>query len=306
MRVGVTLPMAAIGADIAAVRDFVQAAEALGYSHLHIIDHLIGAEAEHHPEVVPLWYTHKDPMREPFTLMSYLAAITETLELVTEILVLPQRQTALVAKQAAEVDVLTGGRLRLGVGLGWNPVESEAMGYDFRTRGRRIEEQIDVLRALWTQEVVNFKGREHRITYAGINPLPVQRPIPIWIGAGGGDHPTPPDVALRRIGRMADGWFLLFPPDEAGREVISRVNNYAREAGRDPSTIGIEGRFWMSGKGPGRLPKSGTTPEDWLDERKAWEDLGATHLTVLTSGAGFSSLQEHIEAIRRYSEVVEG
>jgi probable F420-dependent oxidoreductase len=230
------------------------------------------------------------------TLMSYLAAITARLQLVTAILILPQRQTALVAKQAAEVDVLSGGRLRLGIGVGWNPVEYEALGEDFQNRGRRCEEQITVLRALWTQEVVNFTGQWHRITHAGLNPRPIQRPIPIWIGAGRSARPIPPEAALRRIGRLADGWFPMFAPGEEGRNAIARMRGYAREAGRDPAAIGIEGRVAVTGKGP----------QDWLTQVKAWEELGATHLSVGTGGAGLKSPQEHIEALRRFQEAMGG
>ena len=306
MKLGVNLPMAEIGGDVGAVREFVQAAEGLGYDHLHILDHVLGVDAQHHPEIQPIWYTYKDVMHEPLTLMSYLAAITERLEMVTSILVLPQRQTALVAKQAAEVDVLSGGRLRLGVGLGWNPGEAEAMGQEWSTRARRIEEQVEVLRALWTQEVVNFQGRWHRITYAGINPLPVQRPIPIWIGAGSGSIPMPPDVALRRIGRIADGWILLFPPDEKAREAIDRVNGYAKEAGRDPSAIESDAFTWVAAKGPGMGRLSATGPEEWTRAVKSWRDLGISYLTVATQGAGLSSPREHIETIRRFKEVADG
>ena len=214
--------------------------------------------------------------------------------MVTGILILPQRQTALVAKQAAEVDVLSGGRLRLGIGVGWNPVEYEALGEDFHTRGRRSEEQIEVLLALWTQQVVNFTGHWHQITYAGLNPMPVQRPIPIWIGAGSAASPIPTQAALRRIAALADGWFPLFPPDDAGRKVIARIRDYAKEAGRDPASIGLEGRATVAGKGP----------EDWVTEVKAWEGLGATHLSLGTSGAGLKSPDAHIDAIRRFKEVV--
>ena len=211
MYIGVNLPMTEIGADVGAIRDFAQAAEDLGYTSIRILDHVLGADPEHHPEVEHFPYTHKSVIHEPLTLMSYLAAITKKIHLVTGIIILPQRQTVLVAKQAAEVDVLSGGRLRFGIGLGWNPVEYEALGEDFHNRGRRCEEQIEVLRALWTQEVVSFSGRWHQISHAGLNPLPVQRPIPLWIGAGWSRDPIPVDAALRRIGRLADGWFATFP-----------------------------------------------------------------------------------------------
>ena len=214
--------------------------------------------------------------------------------LVTAILILGQRQTALVAKQAAEVDVLSGGRLRLGVGIGWNHVEYEALGQNFHNRGRRTEEQIPLLRALWTQEVVNFKGRWNHVTDAGINPLPVQRPIPIWMGAGGRLSPVPPERVLRRVARLADGWFPQFSPDEAGRETITRVREYAREEGRDPSVIGMEARINIADG----------NPEFWVERAKAWEELGATHISVNTMRAGLESSEAHINAIRQFKEVV--
>jgi probable F420-dependent oxidoreductase len=294
MQIGVTVPLIEFGADFTGLRDFVQAAEDLGYAHVRLLDHVLGADPQFHPEVPAFPYTHKSYLHEPFTLMGYLAAITTRLQLVTAILILPQRQTALVAKQAAEVDVLSGGRLRLGIGVGWNPVEYEALGEDFHNRGQRCAEQIAVLRALWTQEVVHFKGQWHQITHAGLNPLPVQRPIPIWIGAGRAAHPIPPEVALRRIGRLADGWFPMFSPGEAGRQAIARMHSYAREAGRDPAVIGIEGRVAVAGKGP----------QDWITQARTWEELGATHLSVGTSGGGLRSPQEHIDAIRRCKEVI--
>ena len=178
MHIGVTVPLTEFGADLVGLRDFIQATEDLGYAHVRLLDHVLGADPQFHPEMPQLSYTHKSYLHEPLTFMSYLAGITRRLQLVTAILILPQRQTALVAKQAAEVDVLSGGRLRLGIGIGWNPIEYEALGENFHNRGRRCEEQIAVLRALWTQEVVHFKGQWHQISHAGLNPLPVQRPIP--------------------------------------------------------------------------------------------------------------------------------
>jgi probable F420-dependent oxidoreductase len=296
MQVGVTVPITEIGADLGALRDFVQTAEGLGYSHIRLLDHVLGADPQFHPEAPVFYYTHRSYIHEPFTLMGYLAAITARLQMVTGILILPQRQTALVAKQAAEVDVLSGGRLRLGIGIGWNPVEYQALGEDFHNRGQRSEEQIAVLRALWTQEVVHFKGRWHQVTYAGLNPLPVQRPIPIWIGAGSPSSPIPPESALRRIGRLADGWLPSFSPGQAGRAAIARVQSYAREAGRDPTAIGLEGRVTLPG----------ASPEDWITEVKAWEQMGATHISAMTSRGGFSSPDEHIDAIRQLKEVLDG
>ena len=288
MQVGVTLPIVDFGDDLVGVRDYVQAADDLGYKHVRMLDHVLGADPQFHPEVERFPYTHKSYIHEPLTLMGYLAAITKKVQLVTAILILPQRQTALVAKQAAEVDVLSGGRLRLGIGIGWNPVEFEALGEDFHNRGRRCEEQMEVLRLLWTQEVVNFQGRWHNITHAGLNPLPVQSPIPLWIGGGA-------ERVLRRIGRVSDGWFPQFPPDSEGQAQIARMREYAKAAGRDPASIGVEGRITVANQGP----------EDWVAEAKAWQDVGASHISIGTANSGFTSPDQHIEAIRRVKEVIE-
>jgi probable F420-dependent oxidoreductase len=285
VQVGVTFPQSEIGADPKAIRDYAQAAEDLGYEHLLAYDHVLGAD----PSNREGWrgYTHKTMFHEPLTLFCYLAAITKRLEFVSGVIVLPQRQSALVAKQAAEVDVLSGGRLRLGAGIGWNAVEYEALGEDFSTRGARIEEQIEVMRLLWTREVVSFEGKYHRIDEAGINPLPVQRPIPVWMGARA-------DVGLRRTARVADGWFPLGPLDERMREAVKRLRGYVEEAGRDPDSVGIEAR----------LDVSRVHQEEWIAQTEAWRSLGATHISVNTMNAGLGSPQEHVESIRRYKEAL--
>jgi probable F420-dependent oxidoreductase len=286
MQIGVVFPQTEIGASPAAIRDYAQAAEELGYAHALVFDHVLGADARRHPG----WngpYSHLDMFHEPFVLFGYLAALTRRLELVTGVIILGQRQTALVAKQAAEIDVLSEGRLRLGVGIGWNVVEYEALGSNFHDRGRRSEEQIAVLRALWTQDVVNFKGRWHQISDAGLNPLPLQRPIPIWLGGRA-------EAVVRRVGRLADGWFPQFPPDRAGEDTLNRMRRYAREAGRDPASIGIEAR----------INCAQGTPDTWAQEAEAWQKLGATHLSFNTMRAGLRSVDEHIKAIRAFKEAV--
>ena len=230
MKLGVVFPQTEIGSDPIAVKDYAQAAEALGYSHLIVYDHVLGADTQFHQG----WtgsYTSKDMFHEPFVLFGYLAGITSKLEMVTAVLILGQRQTALVAKQAAEVDVLSGGRLRLGIGVGWNHVEYESLGQNFHDRGKRSEEQIRLLRSLWTEEVVQFQGRWHQVTHAGINPPPVQRPIPIWMGAGGRLSPVPTDRVLRRVARLSDGWFPQFSPDETGRATVAKMGEF-RQGGR--------------------------------------------------------------------------
>ena len=288
MQLGAIFPQTEIGADPGGVREFAQAAESLGYQDLAVFDHVLGADASKHAN----WdrpYRHTDMFHEPFVLFGYLAAFTETIRMTTQILILGQRQTALVAKQAAEVDVLTGGRLRLGIGIGWNYVEYEALGEDFHNRGRRSVEQIELLRALWTQDVVNFKGRYHQVSHAGINPRPVQQPIPIWFGGG---H----ERVVRRIGRLADGWFPQFQPDSAGQEKISQMRQYAKDAGRDPMSIGIEGRI-SYGDG---------NPDTWNKAAAAWDEVGATHLSINTMRAGLQGPDQHIDAIRRFKDAVSG
>jgi probable F420-dependent oxidoreductase len=284
MRYGVIFPQTEIGPDPGGVRAFAEAAEGLGYDHLVVYDHVLGADISGRPDW-PGPYTHKSLFHEPFVLFGYLAAVTQRLELVTGILILAQRQTALVAKQAAEVDVLSGGRLRLGIGIGWNEVEYEALGENFHNRGKRSEEQVEVLRALWSQEVVTYEGKWHRIPAAGINPLPMQRPIPIWFGGGR------TEAVVRRIARLADGWFPQRQPDQQGQEALEQLRQFAREEGRDPASIGIETRV-----------RASDGIETALGQVKEWQRMGATHLGINTMGAGFRTVDEHISAIRAFKE----
>jgi len=288
MKLGVIFPQTEIGADPAAVRDYAQAAEGLGYDHIVVYDHVVGANPASRPGWTPP-YTHNDAFHEPFVLYGYLAGVTEKIGLTTGIVILPQRQTVLVAKQAAAVDVLSKGRLRLGVGIGWNPVEYEALGMNFNDRGRRSEEQIEVMRKLWTNELVTFKGRWHTITDAGLNPLPVQRPIPIWFGGNA-------EPVLKRVGRLGDGWFPLADAGDKVRAMIEKVKAYAKEAGRDPSVIGIEGRVSIAG----------SNPDKWRESVAQWRALGATHVSVNTMKAQLTGAAGHVDAIRRFRDAVGG
>jgi len=288
MRIGVIFPQVEIGSDPTAIRDYAQAAEVLGYDYILAFDHVLGANAASRPG----WhgsYQHTDMFHEPFVLFGYLAGVTKSIELATGVLILPQRQTVLVAKQAASLDVVSGGRLRLGIGIGWNAAEYEGLGENFHNRGLRSEEQIEVLRALWTQELITYDGRWHEITDAGLNPLPVQRPIPIWFGGSS-------DLVLRRIARLGDGWILNMRPDNTGRAAIERMHTYARQDGRDPATIGIEGWVSIANRSPG----------EWVNEVATWKNFGATHISVNTMNAGLSSPDDHMDAIRRFKEVVDG
>ena len=277
MRIGVVFPQTEIGADVGAVRAYAQRVEELGFRHVLAYDHVLGADpAVHHGWRGP--YDVTTTFHEPFVLFGYLAGIT-SLELVTGIIILPQRQTALVAKQAAEVDLLTRGRFRLGIGLGWNAVEYEALGQDFSTRGRRVEEQVDLLRRLWTEPTVTHRGRFDRVTGAGLAPLPVQRPIPVWFGGQS-------DRAYRRIGRLADGWFPQVPPGPKLDEARSVVERAAAEAGRDPASLGLEGRVSWRG-----------SPEKLAEHAATWREVGATHLSVNTMGAGLATVDEHLAVL---------
>ena len=293
MKTGAVFPQTEIGSDPAAVRDYVQAVEELGYAHMMVYDHVLGADTSHHAN----WegsYTSESMFHEPFVLFGYLAGITTKIELVTAVLILGQRQTALVAKQAAEVDLLTGGRLRLGVGVGWNHVEYEALNQEFGNRGQRYAEQIKLLREFWPQEVVEFEGHYHKVDPAGVNPQPVQRPIPIWMGAGARANPGPTDRVLRRVARLADGWFPQMQPTNDARSTVERLKKFADEAGRDAAEIGMEPRINL-GDGD---------PEFWQEQARVWEDMGATHISVNTMRSGLASPQDHINAIQQFKEVI--
>ncbi|HEY3246796.1 MAG TPA: LLM class F420-dependent oxidoreductase [bacterium] len=289
MKLGVVFPTTEVGNDPGAIAGFAQAAESLGYDHLLAYDHVLGAVPRSEQ-----WqgYTHEDPFHEILTLLAYLAGQTTTIVLATGILILPQRQTALVAKQTAEIDILSGGRLRLGVGVGWNSVEYEALGMDWRTRGARMEEQVRALRALWTNPTVTFRGRFHRIVNAGINPLPVQRPIPIWMGGES-------DAVIRRVARLADGWIpggRLRSPTTTHPQVpggfaamVETMHKYAAKAGRDPAAIQLERRVAYA-----------AGPQRWRQAMEEWRALSGTHFSISTMQSNLQSVDQHIEALRKF------
>jgi probable F420-dependent oxidoreductase len=286
VKVGAVFPQLEIGADPAVVRDWATTVEQAGYTHVHAYDHVLGAD----PANRPGWtgYTDKSLFHEVFVLFGYLAAITTSVELVTGVLVLPQRQTALVAKQAAEVDVLSGGRLRLGVGIGWNQVEYQALGVPFRQRGALLEEQVDVLRRLWAEPVISYDGRFHQIEEAGLNPLPGRR-IPIWFGGGA-------EAVLRRTGRIGDGWMPQTAPNAEAKARVDRLRAYAAEAGRDPGAIGIEPRLTLA-----EVPEN-----DWPAFVEGWRNLGATHLAVNTMSLGLKRPEDHAALLRDVLPVLRG
>ena len=267
MRIGMSIPVRDLQDDHEGMARFAREAEELGFTHLRVPDRVAAVGVDH---------TH-----EPLTLLAWVAAHTEAIELVPSVIVLPTRQTVVVAKQAAEVDRLSGGRLRFGVGVGARAEDYAAFGQDFHTRGKRCDEQITILRRLWTEEAVHFEGQWDRLDGERINPLPVQQPIPIWVGGAR----EPGAAVRRRIGGLADGWFALMAPDAYGA-VREAVSEEAEAAGRDPAAIGSESAVQIVGK----------TEAEWLAEVEAWRETGVTHLCLRTLGTGLDT-NGHLEAL---------
>ncbi|HEV2123944.1 MAG TPA: LLM class F420-dependent oxidoreductase [Chloroflexota bacterium] len=284
MQIGAVLSQSEFGTDMTALREYAQAVQDLGYDFLVAADHVVGADPAAHPHLERV-YPIENVLHEPLTLFAFLAGVAPRLGFLTSVIILPQRQTALVAKQATEIDLLTSGRFRLGVGIGWNPVEYDVLGVRFTNRARRFEEQITLLRRLWTERVVTLEGRYHSVRAVGINPRPIQQPIPIWIGASA-------ESAVKRATRIADGYLPLQPLEGGWEATIEKVHGWLREAGRDPATFGIEGRL-HAGTG---------TPDDWRATVELWRRLGASHLSVGTGG--MKSPAEHVQRLREVKEVL--
>lgn len=282
MKLGAILPQIEIGNDTGAVRDFIQAVEAIGFDYVGVYDHVLGADRS----VRPGWkgfYASEDPFREVFVLYGYAAGITSRIELSTCIVILPQRQTVLAAKQAAEIDLLSNERFRLGIGIGWNEVEYVGLGEDFHNRGARVVEQVELMRKLWAEDVVTFNGKWHTVEAAGILPRP-RRQIPVWFG--GTD-----ERVLRRTVAIGDGWFPL-EAGERGIELLRKLRSFAAEAGRDPSTIGVDVR----------IPMAGTDDAGRRGLVEAWRAEEVSHMSIVTMRAGHETVDDHIEAIRRFYE----
>lgn len=269
MKIGISLPVRDLENDLGAIRDFAQTAEGLGLTHLRVPDQVIRQNNKH--------------LHEPLTLMAWLAGVTERIQLVPSILVLPLRQTALVAKQAAEIDVLSGGRLRLGIGVGANKGEYAAMGVEFHNRGSRCSEQMQLLRRLWREPSVSFRGRFDTIIDAGINPLPVQRPIPLWVGGSS----APGEAVIKRIGTLADGWFVLATPVDYPA-LKAKIDAAAQQAGRDPKRIGTEAGVAVVG------PRE----REWQSRVRHWHRTGLTHLCLRTLGGELYGGNAHIARMR--------
>ncbi len=279
MKFGLHFPQAEIPHDFAVIRDYLQNGEASGFSHINVPDHVIQTRVPIADSPLAANYTTEFPHHEALTILAYAAGVTERIKLKTAILILPQRQAVLVAKQAAQIDVLSGGRLQLGVGIGWNDPEYVALNVDFKTRAKRMEEQIDVLRALWTEQHVNFHGKWHDIDEAGLAPMPIQRPIPIWIGA----FQAP---AITRAAKIADGWQAMLPaPGEKAAQVFENFRSQVADAGRDPNTVGIEATIFTAER----------DEESWAKSIQGWIDCGATQI-VFRPQNSFDQIQTMVEA----------
>jgi probable F420-dependent oxidoreductase len=286
VKLGAVFPQTEISAKAEDIRRFISEVEGMGYDFLLAYDHVLGAN----PEREGGWtgpYTHKSQFHEVFTLFAYAAAITTRLELAAGVLVLPQRQAVLAAKQAAEVDVLSGGRMRLGVGVGWNKVELEGMGEKFGNRGKRIAEQVRLMQRLWTEELVKFDGDFHTIDDAGLNPLPIQRPIPVWFGGRA-------EAVIERMAELGAGWMPGGMSPEAASEILTKLHEALKEEGRNPADFGIDPFIPMS-----RLPNG--EHEAYIEK---WRALGATHLSVVTMGQGFTSLDQHLKQLQDVLSIV--
>jgi probable F420-dependent oxidoreductase len=283
MQFGAIFPEVGVDLSPAGIREYARGLEGLGYESVQAFDRVLGANPNR-----PGWegpYDATDVFHEPLVLFGHLAAVTDSLRLVTGVLVLPQRATALVAKQAAEVDVLSEGRLRLGVGVGWNDLEYEALDRPFGARGARIDEQIPLLRRLWTEETVDFDGEFHSVPDSGLNPPPVQRPIPVWIGGGS-------DAVLERIGRIGDGWLTPRAPLSEVADGLATLRDAAETQGRDPDDVAVIGRVDAAGDGP-----TAAAPDEWVERTRRWQELGATHLVFETGALDDDDPSAHLERL---------
>lgn len=285
MEFGAVFPHNEIGTDPGAIKAYAQGVEALGVTHLLIYDHVLGAD----PDRAGGWqgaYDKNVAFHEPFTTFAFIAAVTEKLEMITTVLILPQRQTVLVAKQAAQVAVLSNNRFRLGIGTGWNKIEYEALNETFTNRGKRQAEQVELMRKLWREDSLTYQSEYHTINGAGINPRP-SKPIPVWFG---GSAPA----LLERCGQIGDGWIPLMGANDAARECIDTIRSSRAATGRSFEDFGIQAQAQYSGGNPDR----------WASHAVKWRDIGATHLAIATHNAGPTDVDGHLSRIQEYLDAV--
>jgi len=282
MPLGAFLPTRAFAQDPSAIRDWAQAVEEIGYDYIDVPDHVLGVDRNSRPDFVGP-YDIGDAFHETFVTLGYLAAITARVRLRSAVLILPQRQTALVAKQAAEVDFLSGGRLDLGVGVGWNAAEYEALNEEWKTRGSRQTEQLEVLNHLWTEAVVDFDGEYHTLNGVGLNPRPIQRPIPLWFGGSA-------EAMLQRAAKFGAGWIPLGKPDEAVKTRLDKLRGYLDTEGRDIAGFGVE--CWIR--------TTQRDPDSWARAAQAWRSIGATDVTLYTSSTDIVTVADQIDALKAF------
>lgn len=282
MEYGIVLPHHEIGTDPHALKDFAQGAESLGATHLLLYDHVMGADPNRPGGWDSRRYDKDVRFREPFTTFAFIAAVTSRINLMTTVLILPQRQTVLVAKQAAEIALLSGGRFRLGIGTGWNRIEYEALNEDFGTRGKRQAEQVDLLRKLWREDSLTYDGKWHTVTAASINPRPAQT-IPIWFG---GNAPA----LLKRCAELGDGWIPIMGPTPAAADALRAIKTHREAAGLKWAGFGVQAQAQFAGGDPQR----------WRTHAEKWRDIGATHIAIATHNAGLGSVDAHLQAAANY------
>lgn len=282
MKLGVTFPQTQMGSDPVAIREYVQAIEDMGYDYVLTYEHVLGANPAHYDDGRHFVYTHEDAFHDPFVLYSWLTGLTSTLEFVTGILILPQRNTAVVAKQSATLTILSGGRFRLGVGVGWNEAEMVGCGYDFGTRGRRMDEQVELLQKLWTEPLVDFKGEFHTVEQMGINPLPT-KPTPLWFGGSA-------DPVLKRMAKHGAGWIPPSTSPDKMQATVTKMRGFLEDAGRNPAEFGMDVR----------INPAGHAPSEWETYIRGWLDHGMTHLCVNTTQQDNPLLDENMQLLIRF------
>jgi probable F420-dependent oxidoreductase len=285
MKIGAVLPHNEIGTDPGAMRAYAQGLEEMGISNLLIYDHVLGADPDH-PGGFKGAYDKDVAFHEPLTTFAFIAAITTRLEMMSAVMILPQRQATLVAKQAAEVAILSGNRFRLGVGIGWNKVEYQALEIPFRRRGDRLGEQVDLMRKLWTEDSLSFEGEFHTVDLASINPRPTEL-IPVWFG---GSAPG----AIERCAVMGDGWIPLGSPNDSSRDRIEAIRQHRAAAGLSMDGFGIQAQAQYAGG----------DPERWRSHAEKWRDLGCTHLAIATHNAGPTDVDGHLSRIGDYLNAI--
>ena len=287
MRFGAVLPHNEIGSDPVAIRTYLEGLESLGVTHLLAYDHVLGADRDR-PGGFSGPYDKDTAFHEPLTFFAYAAAVTSRLEFMPAVLILPQRQTALVAKQAAQVAILSGNRLRLGIGTGWNKVEYDALDEDFHTRGKREADQVRLLRRLWAEHSISYHSEFHTVDQAGLNPLP-SAPIPVWFG---GSAPA----LLVRCAALGDGWVPLAAPNDTSKAALETIRAHREANGQSMDGFGVQAQAQYRGG----------TPERWQRHARQWEDLGATHLAIATHNAGPTDVHGHLSRVEEYLAAVRG